>query len=75
MTGVLYADKFFVNDIFQKRNMKLARKNTANTTQTFRIKNEIKRLTRRIICFSKPEEMHNIVIGLFINRYEFETAV
>ncbi|OWY63761.1 hypothetical protein B7486_51195, partial [cyanobacterium TDX16] len=23
------------------------------------------------ICFSKSEEMHDIVIGLFINRYEF----
>jgi hypothetical protein len=23
------------------------------------------------ICFSKTERMHDLVIGLFINRYEF----
>jgi len=31
----------------------------------------IKRLTRKTICFSKSIQMHDIVIGLFINRYEF----
>ncbi len=36
-----------------------------------RLRTRIKRLTRRTICFSKSEEMHDLVIGLFINRYEF----
>jgi len=36
-----------------------------------RLRTRIKRLTRKTICFSKPEEMHDIIIGLFINRYEF----
>lgn len=36
---------------------------------TFRTR--IKRLARRTICFSKSEWMHDIVIGLFINRFEF----
>jgi IS1 family transposase len=31
----------------------------------------IKRLTRRTICFSKLEEMHDTVIGLLINKVEF----
>ena len=31
----------------------------------------IKRLVRRTICFSKTMTMHDLVIGLFINRYEF----
>lgn len=31
----------------------------------------IKRLTRRTICFSKLEKMHDIVIGLLINKVEF----
>ena len=31
----------------------------------------IKRLMRRTLCFSKTERMHDLVIGLFINRYEF----
>ena len=35
----------------------------------------IKRLVRRAICFSKMERMHDLVIGLFINRYEFGVSV
>ena len=31
----------------------------------------IKRLARKTICFSKLEKMHDIVIGLLINRMEF----
>ena len=30
----------------------------------------IKRLAPRTICFSKTECTHDLVIGLFINRYE-----
>ncbi len=35
------------------------------------LRTRIKRLARKTICFSKLETMHDIVIGLFINRYEF----
>ena len=35
------------------------------------LRTRIKRLARKTICFSKSIEMHDIVIGLFINRYEF----
>ncbi len=35
----------------------------------------IKRLARKRICFSKSVLMHDTVIGLFINRYEFGWAV
>ena len=35
------------------------------------LRTRIKRLMRRTICFSKAEYMHDLVIGLFINRYEF----
>ena len=31
----------------------------------------IKRLARKTICFSKSEVIHDIVIGLLINRVEF----
>jgi len=31
----------------------------------------IKRLRRRTICFSTTERMHALVIGLFVNWYEF----
>ena len=35
----------------------------------------IKRLARKTICFSKSVLMHDIVIGLFVNRYEFGNLV
>ncbi len=40
-----------------------------------RLRTRIKRLTHKRICFSRSEEMHDIVIGLFINRYELGVAV
>jgi insertion element IS1 protein InsB len=39
------------------------------------LRTRIKRLARKTICFSKLEKMHDIVIGLFINRYEFGVAI
>ncbi len=53
-------------------------KHTVGKAQTQKIESKhinlrtrIKRLVRRTICFSKTERMHDLVIGLFINRYEF----
>jgi len=39
------------------------------------LRTRIKRLARKIICFSKLNQMHDIVIGLFVNRYEFSVVV
>ncbi len=39
------------------------------------LRTRIKRLARKTICFSKLEKMHDIVIGLFINRYEFGVMI
>jgi insertion element IS1 protein InsB len=39
------------------------------------LRTRIKRLVRRTICFSKVERMHDLVLGLFINRYEFGRAI
>ena len=36
------------------------------------LRTRIKRLVRKTICFPKSIELHNLVIGLFINRFEFE---
>jgi len=38
------------------------------------LRTRIKRLVRRAICFSKTEKMHDIVIGLCVNRYAFGVA-
>ena len=35
------------------------------------LRTQIKRLARKTICFSKSIGLHDVVIGLFINRYEF----
>jgi insertion element IS1 protein InsB len=39
------------------------------------LRTRIKRLARKTICFSKSIQMHDIVIGLFVNRYEFGLPV
>ena len=39
------------------------------------LRTRIKRLVRKTICFSKSIQMHDIVIGLFVNRYAFGRAV
>ena len=40
-----------------------------------RLRTRIKLLTRKTICYSRTEEMHDIVIGMFINRYEFGITI
>jgi len=40
-------------------------------SQSIGLGRRMKRLVRRTICFSKTERMHDLVIGLFIHRYEF----
>jgi insertion element IS1 protein InsB len=47
-----------------------------NNTQKIERKNLnlrtwVKRLTRKTICFSKSDLMHDTVIGLLINKVEF----
>jgi insertion element IS1 protein InsB len=39
------------------------------------LRTRIKRLVRRTICFSKTEQIHDLVIGLFINRCAFGRAL
>jgi hypothetical protein len=39
------------------------------------LRTRIKRLVRKTICFSKSTQMHDLVIGLFVNRYAFGRAV
>jgi insertion element IS1 protein InsB len=39
------------------------------------LRTRLKRLARKPMCFSKSVFMHDTVIGLFVNRYEFGTPV
>ena len=51
----------------------------ANTQQIERkhltLRTRIKRSARKTICFSKSVFMHDTVIGLFVNRYEFGSPI
>jgi insertion element IS1 protein InsB len=44
-------------------------------SQHSNLRTRIKRLVRRTICFSKTTRMHDLVLGLFINRYAFGVAI
>ena len=39
------------------------------------LRTPIKRLARKTICLSTSPELHDIVIGLFVNRHEFGLSV
>ena len=39
------------------------------------LRTRIKRLARKTICFSKSIQMHDLVIGLLVNWYEFGLSV
>ena len=39
-------------------------------SQHMQLRTRIKRLVRRTLGFSKTERRHDLVLGLFINRYE-----
>ena len=52
------------HEIGKTNTQKIERKN-------LNLRTWIKRLARKTICFSKTEKMHDIVIGLLINKVEF----
>ena len=39
------------------------------------LRTRMKRLVRKTICFSKSLQMHDLVIGVFVNRYAFGQAI
>ena len=44
-------------------------------SQHINLRTRIKWFMRRTLGFSKTERMHDLVIGLFVNRYEFGHAL
>ena len=52
----------------KQHTQKIERKHTT-------LRARIKRLVRKTICYSKSIQMHDIVIGLFINRFAYGRAV
>ncbi len=53
-----------VHEVGKRKTQRIERKH-------LRLRTRIKRLARKTVCFSKSEVMHDLVIGLFINCYEF----
>ncbi len=53
-----------VHEVGKRKTQKIDRKH-------LRLRTRIKRLARKTICFPKSEVMHDLVIGLFINHFEF----
>jgi len=52
------------------------KRNTQKIARThLTLRTRMKRLVRKTICFSKTTQRHDIVIGLFVNRYAFGRAV
>jgi insertion element IS1 protein InsB len=39
------------------------------------LRTRLKRLARRTLCFSRSRVMHDLFIGLYMNRVEFGCAV
>lgn len=56
------------HEIGKRNTQKIERKN-------LNLRTWIKRLTRKTICFSKLELMHDTVIGLLINKVEFNRDI
>ena len=55
---------------------KVGKENTQKIeSKPIKLRTRITRLVRRTMCFSKTEQMHDLVIGLFINRYECGRAL
>ncbi len=51
---------------------KIGKSNTQRIERkNLNLRTRIKRLARKTICYSKSELMHDTVIGLYINLYEF----
>jgi insertion element IS1 protein InsB len=57
-----------VHSLGKRNTQKIERKHLTLRTR-------IKRLVRKTICFSKSIQMHDLVIGLFVNRYAFGRTV
>jgi insertion element IS1 protein InsB len=57
-----------IHSVGKRNTQKIERKHLTLRTR-------IKRLARQTICFSKSVLMHDVVIGLFINRMEFGLSI
>ncbi|MGX9727640.1 MAG: IS1 family transposase [Candidatus Electronema sp. VV] len=79
--SVFPAARFHTDDWKSYRKYIPPSKHVIGKADTWRIerrnlnfRTHIKRLNRRTICFSKNEKIYDNVIGMYINRYYFESG-
>jgi insertion element IS1 protein InsB len=77
--GHFKIDRYYTDDWKSYSKYLPAHKHVISKRYTQRIENKhltlrtrIKRLARKTICFSKSEELHDGVIGMFINKHCFQ---
>ncbi len=78
LLGSLNVSRYYTDDCgdydrhFDAETHEIGKRNTQKIDRkNLNFRSWIKRLTRRTICFSKLEKMHDIVIGLLINKVKF----
>jgi insertion element IS1 protein InsB len=72
-TGIFYTDDWgaYGRNLDEKYHIVGKQYTQAIERQNLDFRTRVKRLTRKTICFSKSEKMHDTVIGLFINECKF----
>ena len=70
---VYYTDgNYAYSDRIPAENLEVGKKNTQHIERDhLTLRTRIKRLARKTICFSKDKEIHETVIGAFINIHFF----
>ena len=73
--GKVYADNNFAyQNRFSADRLITGKKNTQQIERDhLTLRTRVKRLCRKTICFSKSEEIHKAVVGIFINTFFFRT--
>ena len=74
---IFYTDgNFAYNNRIPAENLTIGKKNTQHIERDhLTLRTRIKRLARKTICFSKDKQIHETVIGAFINMHFFGRAI
>ena len=71
--NVYYTDNHFAyRTRIDENHLRIGKRNTQKIERNhLTLRTRIKRLARKTICFSKKQDIHEAVVGTFINRYFF----
>jgi hypothetical protein len=60
---------------YRQRRGKIAFENPIRQAEAVDVADPDQAFTRKTICFSRSIQLHDIIVGLFVNRYEFGLLV